>query len=246
MPDELSRFQTTGQTWSERARLGELNAVLSPTGTERRNRFLHSVHLFGAKVALGMNPNKGVLVDFGCGTGRFVRFFGKNGFLVIGTDITLGMLFAAKQFGLYKGSTLVQTDGISIPVDDQSVDMVWVCGVLRFSLFVPDPVYKEIAREMYRALRPDGLVVNLEVYVDTPPEAFTYDFEQVGFRTKDIRVLQRYDGRLERFFQSSALPLWCVDAGGKLCAALRFWFDHPKRRRPGLRDYLFAWSKPRT
>jgi SAM-dependent methyltransferase len=242
----LSRFQTLGRTWAELARLGELNAVLSPMGSERTNRFLHSVHSFGARVALNVNPNRGVLVDFGCGTGRFVRFFGQNGFSVIGTDITLEMLAAAKRFGLHKGSTLVQTDGISIPVDAQSVDMVWVCGVLKFSLLVPDPAYKDIAEEMYRVLKPDGLVVSLEVHVDTPPEVFTYDFEQVGFRTKDIHVLQRYDGRLEKLFQSLPLPLWCVDAGGKLCAALRFRFDHPKRRRPGLRDYLFVWSKPKV
>jgi ubiquinone/menaquinone biosynthesis C-methylase UbiE len=221
-----------------------LNAVLSPYGTPTRNRFLHAVNSYGARVAASLTPNKGALVDFGCGTGRFVRFFGQRGYSVIGTEITPEMLTEAERLGLSKGSKLLHTDGVHIPVPDGSVDNVWVCGVLRMSLFVADPVYDKIAEEMYRVLKPGGLVINLEMYVDTPPDVFTKDFENAGFVTADIRVLQRYVGRPERFFQWPRLPLWCVDIGGRLSAALRYRFDDPRRPYPGLRDYLFVWRKP--
>jgi len=245
MPDELSRFQTTGLSWAERAEMGELHAVLSPTTSEKRNVFLHSTQLVAAKVALALNRGKDnpVIVDFGCGNGRWVRFFGQRGALVAGMDITPEMLSAARRFGVPERCSLVETDGINIPLPDQSVDMVWVCGVLRFSLFVPDPVYRDIAGEMYRVLKPGGFVVNIEMYVDNPPNAFTRDFENAGFVTKEMRIVQRYSGRFENYCLSPRLPKAFVKMGGMLCAAWRLRFDSATKESPGLRDYLFVWAK---
>lgn len=253
-----------GARWSDLAHLGELSAVLSPGSPERRNLFLHSIQLFAAKVVLTLDRHKGpkkeILLDFGCGTGRFLRFFGDRGWSVIGTEITAEMLHEAQRFGLPKRSVLSLTDGISIPLRDQSVDMVWVCGVLKFSLFEPGsicrggsgalteepfvPVYRDIAKEMYRVLKPGGLAVNVEMYVDAQPEAFMNDFEQVGFVTKQVRVLHRY-GRLDKLCKADHLPLKCVVLVAQLSAAFRVWFDDPRRQVSGLRDYLFVWFKPK-
>jgi len=256
MPSDVTRFEPHGTRWSDLAQLGELDAVLSPGSPERANLFLHALTLYAAKVALALDPNKrrkkGILVDFGCGTGRFVRFFGARGYSVIGLDITPEMLSAARKFGLPQGSDLQLTDGVSIPCPDQSVDMIWICGVLKYGLFVhpflefelqQDPAYPRIAKEMYRVLKPGGFVANYEIFVNNvQPEVFTRDFEQAGFITKDVRILQRY-GRLEWHCQWSRLPLkWLIPAG-QVCAALHYWFDDPKRPAPGLRDYLFVWCK---
>jgi ubiquinone/menaquinone biosynthesis C-methylase UbiE len=209
-------------------------------------------------------------LDFGCGTGRFVRFFAANGFSVIGTEITMEMLAQARQFGLPPGCLLVQTDGISIPLADQSVDTIWVCGVLKYSLFPPGsicrggigvaekgqggsspdekpfiPCYQDIAREMYRVLKPGGWVTNLEMYVDSPPEAFTRDFEQVGFLTKDKRLLQWHGGRLETACQSQWLPVRWMSRLGQWCAAFRFRQKRFERTRRGVCDYWFVWAKPK-
>jgi len=258
-------FETEGPKWADRASFGELAAVLAPYGGERRNLFLHNIHLFAAQVVLQLRREPGVLLDFGCGTGRMLRFFSQHGWSVVGTEITAEMLEEARRFGLPPGTQLHLTDGVSIPVDDQSVDLIWVCGVLKYSLFEPgafcrgaspgqtkstvtdkpfEPVYRDIAKEMYRVLRPGGLVVNVEVYVDAQPEAFIGDFQAVGFLTKDVRILQRYGGWFERLVQSKRLPGWCVVHGARLGAAIRSRLDNPRRRTTGVRDYLFIWSKP--
>lgn len=233
-------------SWRERALKGELNAVLSPTGSEKRNRFLHTLHLVGAETIFRSlrNKNGGILVDFGCGTGRFVRFFGERNYFVVGTEITPEMLYEAKRIGIPEHSMLVQTDGISIPLADRLVDIVWCCGVLRYSLFVSNPAYHDIAREMYRVLKPGGLVVNIEMYVDVAPELFTGAFERVGFTTRNVCVLQRYTGRLERFFQFPLWPLWFTVAGAKWSALYRLRYDIATRSASGLRDYVFVWMKP--
>ena len=246
MPQELSKFMTGGPTWVDRAPMGELKAVLSPTASDRGNDFHHSVHLLGATRALGLKRPGNVVLDFGCGTGRFMRFFGDRGLFVIGTEITFDMLSEALRIGLPKNSSLMLTDGLSIPVADASIDMIWCCAVLRYSLFVPEPVYAHIAREMYRVVKPGGLLVNLEMHVDSSPETFTRDFEHAGFTTRDIRVLKRYGGFAEDCLKSHFLPARFVIAVGRLWAALHYWFDSPHRSSRGLRDYLFVWSKPQS
>jgi len=243
MPDELTRFQTTGPSWAERAAYGELQAVLSPVASSRRNAFLDSVHQFAAHTVLKLAPHRGVLVDFGCGTGRFLRYFGKHGFSVVGTEITPEMLAQARNFGVPHDAKLIRTNGITIPLANSSVDVVWCCAVLRYSLFVASPVYRDIAQEMYRVLKPGGAVVNVEMYVDQPPQVFCRDFEAVGFATKQVRVLTRHNGRMESLSQSRRMPLLCVPTAGKITAALRSWFDNPVRANTGLRDYLFVWHK---
>jgi SAM-dependent methyltransferase len=246
MPDELCRFQTTGLSWAERAGVGELHAVLSPQGTERRNRFLHAVHTAAAAKAAALVPPGGRVVDFGCGTGRFVRFFQARGYSVLGTEITPEMIAEAHRFGVPAGAIVELTDGVHIPAADASVDLVWVCGVLRFSLLVPDPVYADIAREMYRVLKPGGYVVNVEVYVDNPPAMFTKDFERAGFRTVDVRVLNRHFAGLEKRLQSERLPVWAVRLGGSFVARFRCLFDEPGKPAQGVRDYLFTWHKSKA
>jgi ubiquinone/menaquinone biosynthesis C-methylase UbiE len=152
------------------------------------------------------------------------------------------MLAEALRIGVPDKSSLLLTDGLIIPVQDASIDMIWCCGVLRYSLFVEEPVYAQIAREMYRVLKPGGHVVNLEMYVDAEPETFTRDFEQAGFVTKKIKVLKRYGGFLEDCLKSRRLPGTFVTAAGRFWGALHYWFDGPGRSF-GLRDYFFVWSK---
>jgi 2-polyprenyl-3-methyl-5-hydroxy-6-metoxy-1,4-benzoquinol methylase len=89
MAEGTKLFMPSGATWVERAAMGELKAVISPTASDHGNVFHHAVHVFAASAALRQHPAARTILDFGCGTGRFVRFFGGKGLNVIGTDITL-------------------------------------------------------------------------------------------------------------------------------------------------------------
>ncbi|MBA4062726.1 MAG: hypothetical protein C0501_03295 [Isosphaera sp.] len=257
MPAELPRFETQGPTWSERATVGELGAVINPGGGEAGNRFAHGVGLFAADTALwharrrGLKPG-GRVIDFGCGTGRFVRYFGGKGYSVLGVDLTPEMLTEARRHGLPPGCDLQPTDGVHVPAPDASADLVWVCGVLKYGLYVnpaeefvrqPDPAYPAMAREFARVLKPGGLVVNVEMYVNVPPDEFVPDFERAGFRTADVRVIHRWTGRPERRLQSRWVPSRLAAAAGRWCAASRYRFDDPRRPGLGMRDYLFVWHK---
>src|ERR1700724_1890608 len=115
MPHEKSLFQTAGPSWSARASLGGLNAVLDPGGSARGNLFLHGIHSFGAERALKYFPRNGAIIDFGCGTGRFTAFFASRQRRVLGTEVTPEMLEQAKKECTEGSCEFELTDGGSLP-----------------------------------------------------------------------------------------------------------------------------------
>ena len=73
------------------------------------------------------------------------------------------------------------------------------------------------------------------------------DFEQVGFVTETVRILRRYEGRLEKFCMWRRWHRFRpknVVAVGLVLAAMRYWLDHPRRAPSDSRDYLFIWRMP--
>ena len=244
MPDEASLFQTSGLTWADRAALNGLEAVLAPGGDWRLNTFLHGVHSYAARTALKHFRPGDSIIDFGCGIGRFSKFFASRQYRVLATDITFEMIARAKVECQGKPVEFRLTNGIDIPVASGSIGGIWCCGVLRYSLFVTNPAYDAIAREMLRVLRPGGYVVNCEMYVDAEPDVFNEGFEAAGFETRGTQVLHRYGSRLERLTLHRFFPGMCVTVLGRISASWYAQIHNARCNVPGLRDYLFVWQKP--
>jgi demethylmenaquinone methyltransferase/2-methoxy-6-polyprenyl-1,4-benzoquinol methylase len=102
--------------------------------------------------ALGL-PQRSTVLDIACGTGDFCRDLARAGHFVVGLDLSLGMLKAART-----EAPLAQADTFSLPVKDSSVDAI-TCGfALRNFASIP-PALDEFAR----VLRPGGRVALLEV-----------------------------------------------------------------------------------
>lgn len=93
------------------------------------------------------------LLEIGCGTGHWSRFFAERGFRVTGIDISPEMINVAQREALEDTSFSV-ADAVSLPFPDGSFDIVVAITVLEF---VAEP-WKTL-REMARCVGPGGRIV---------------------------------------------------------------------------------------
>lgn len=244
MPDELDNFQTTGPSWQERAEQAEgVAAVYSPNNLFRSEwiSLVNSVCL--QHVTRKMKAHDAVL-DFGCGIGHLTYLLSLPAGFSIGVDITPAMLKRARH--AYSRSPILfwQIDGVHLPLPSSFLDTIWVCGVLRYSLLVPQPRHREIVNEFFRVLKPGGQVYNLEMYVDQPSHIFSKDFLEGGFHLISAPVVHVhksiFDGIAVGKYRRIFLKKWW--------AGISIWWTQKMIREDYLnaefRDYFFQYQKP--
>lgn len=96
-------------------------------------------------------PEKGDLLDIGCGTGLFVEKYIRHGGTAVGLDISQKMIERART--RCSGCEFAVGNGENIPFRDQSFDSV--SSLLVFS-YVKAP--ETMLSEVYRVMRPGGAV----------------------------------------------------------------------------------------
>ncbi len=102
--------------------------------------------------ALGL-PAGSTVLDLACGTGDLCRELDAQGLRAIGTDLSFGMLAAART-----EAPLVHGDALRLPFPDGSVDGV-TCGFALRNFTDLDGFLAEVAR----VVRPGGRIALLEV-----------------------------------------------------------------------------------
>ncbi len=94
------------------------------------------------------------LLEVGCGTGHWTRFFSEKGFKVTGVDISSSMLSIAREKHI-SGASFQPADAHSLPFEDGRFDVTAAITTLEF---VRDA--EAVVREMARCVRnPGGIVL---------------------------------------------------------------------------------------
>jgi len=93
------------------------------------------------------------LLDVGCGTGHWSRFFGSLGYRVVGVDLSREMLCRARSHDRIHGLFGI-ADGCSLPFDDFAFDVVSAMAVVEFTSCVD-----ALVAEVFRCARTDGTVI---------------------------------------------------------------------------------------
>jgi len=244
MPDELENFQTTGPSWQERAeKFNDLSAVYAP-GNSETSKWLSLLSTSCLEIALQKVNNNSVVVDFGCGIGYQTRRIHDRVGTVMGFDVTSRMIDRSIDSYGQLPIRFEKIDGVHLPVPDNSVDLIWVSGVLRYSLLVSDPRHSEIVQDFYRALKPGGRVYNFEMYVDLPSDIFSKDFLNYGFQLLAVSVVHVYKTWLDRLATKKYKRLFLRKWFAKLSIewTRRNIDEHMLQKE--LRDYLFEYRKP--
>ena len=101
---------------------------------------------------------KGLLLDAGCGYGRWVRFFSERGVRVIGVDLSTDSVeFAASVSGARENVGLIQADLYNLPFPVGHFDNIFSFGVLDHT-----PDTKTAVGHVVKHLKPGG---HISIYV---------------------------------------------------------------------------------
>lgn len=95
----------------------------------------------------------GLVVDVGCGTGRDVEWFARQGARVLGVDRSVGMLREARR---HTRVALVAGDVLRLPLSDGAAAAIWCVATL---IHLPREAFGDAVRELRRVLRRDGTLV---------------------------------------------------------------------------------------
>jgi ubiquinone/menaquinone biosynthesis C-methylase UbiE len=245
MPDELENFQTAGPSWQERAEKYEgLNAVYSPNNREQ-SKWLFLISSGCLQYALRRVQLGNTVVDFGCGIGNHTKIICLRAGKTIGFDITRGMIQRAQASYGHLPIWFEQIDGVHLPIEDNSVDLIWVSAVLRYSLLVLNPKHHEIVDEFSRVLKPGGWVYNFEMYVDQPSTIFSKDFINGGFSLLSIPIVHVYRSIFDKIamgrFRGLFLRKWWADFSILWSQSA---VKEERLNKSKLRDYFFEYRKP--
>jgi ubiquinone/menaquinone biosynthesis C-methylase UbiE len=74
-------------------------------------------------------PHAHTILEIGCGTGHFSRWFGELGFQVVGLDLSLPMLTEAARLG---SPPCVRGDALALPFASQTFDLAVLVTTLEF------------------------------------------------------------------------------------------------------------------
>ncbi len=130
-------------------------------------------------------PAAGMIVEFGCGTARLLRFAAGRGLKPLGIDFSTRALQLARRTYLASACdvplTLIRADVSCVPLRSESTDAVASTGLLEhFANPVP------CIREMVRLLKPGGLF-----YSDIVPAKFSLFRSLDWLRTRQVEVFER-------------------------------------------------------
>jgi SAM-dependent methyltransferase len=102
-------------------------------------------------------PSGVSVLDYGCGTGRWVDFLRGYGFRYTGVDLSAGLLTIAKR--QHPNTEFRKVDGQSIPYGDAQFDVVWSIAVVHHN---PPDRQEHLLAEFSRVIRSGGVLVLLE------------------------------------------------------------------------------------
>jgi SAM-dependent methyltransferase len=108
------------------------------------------------RVKTGMNPRDlagRLVLDAGCGGGRYARLLGRHGARVVGVDLSTAVDKAAALCAEFPDVLIAQADLLDLPVAEAAFDVVYSIGVLHHT---PDP--RRAFAQVARRVKPGGLL----------------------------------------------------------------------------------------
>ncbi len=106
-----------------------------------------------------------LVLDAGCGGGRYARLVGAHGARLIGVDLSAAVVKAAALCRDLPNVSIIQADLLNLPLTEKVFDLVYSIGVLHHT---PDP--RRAFREIASKVKPGGKLAVWLYRRNTPPQ----------------------------------------------------------------------------
>ncbi len=124
--------------------------------------------------------NNKIVLDAGCGSGKFLPVVSKLAKYYYGIDASSNQLTLANNKIISKEKvTLICSDLCSISLEDNSIDIIYLSWVIGTILDLNKR--EEVLKELLRVLKPGGKILLIENNIDN-------EFEELRGRNKDNRT----------------------------------------------------------
>lgn len=149
-----------GISWFDRSRMGPLRGVIDAADASgRRNAYMHALHLNVLKRELERAGSLSKVLDFGCGTGRFIETLSRCSPYVAAVDKEPAMVDAARSYASERAAEILCCQPDRLPFDSSVFDFVLCSSVLCVTVRELLPF---ILRELARVTKPRGTLLLLE------------------------------------------------------------------------------------
>lgn len=224
--------------WDEMARFGPDRSVIEPNDIKgNKIKYITSLRDRAILDEIGNIPKSSILLDLGCGSGNLSRTLSDNGYNVIGVDISFKILEYTRRHRFPQKNLFIQYDGKSLPFPSDCFDACVTYEVLQH-LADPDS-FRRILEEIFRALKPGGLIVTIEQTrrrsrhlrgerkVQRSEQEILQMLATSGFHNKESRIIRRGHFPLIYLIRYGLIPSSCFPLIGRLEALFGRVFKRP-------------------
>jgi len=149
------------------------------------------------------------VLDVGCGIGRLTQFMAQNFKKAIGLDVSNQMIIRAKSRLVgYKNVELFETDGESIPLPDNSIDLCF--SIFVFQHIKDRKIVEKNFEDIHRVLKQNGL---FKILISIrKPEKLESWWGGVSYNNESIELLCKKTGfnllKMEEYVKGCTQWLW--------------------------------------
>ena len=151
--------------WSQRAGKGFFASGIDPADRKgHKNYYIDLLQKAALEEALQLKGNE-IVLDFGCGSGRFSYWIAPKVKKVVGLEITPEMIALAEENRTVENVEFMVYDGIHLPAMQSLFDIIVSVWVLQY---MDMGRLKRMLSELARYLRPGGRACLIEQASDNP------------------------------------------------------------------------------
>jgi 2-polyprenyl-3-methyl-5-hydroxy-6-metoxy-1,4-benzoquinol methylase len=198
-------------------KLGPDRSVLDPNDTSgKKNKYITCLRNRAILDALDKTPQLSKILDFGCGSGNLSRVLDKEGYCIVGVDVSIDILQHTKDHKFNNGGLFLQYDGRQLPISPNSFDVCVTYAVLGH--FIDSTKLRLISKEILRVLKPGGKVVLVEQTcrksviksknwkIIRPAKEYEQILSESGFRNRGNMIIRRGHFPLIYFIRYGFVP----------------------------------------